>query len=98
MLMERVNWRPERHPSVRNSAELTLKQLLAAVWQRRLAIAACIVACIGLAVLYVSFATPLYTASATVLIDSRKNAIARETEGGSAPLDVAEVESQVALV
>ena len=79
--------------------ELTLVDIVMFVWRYRYLIGTCMMIGAGLAVLYVIVATPIFTAKAQVLIESRMPATFREqvTEN-IATLDTPAVESQVAIL
>ena len=78
--------------------ELTLVDMVMFIWRYRYLIATCMMTAAGLALLYVVLATPIFTAKAQVLIESRMPATFREqvTEN-IATLDTPAVESQLAI-
>jgi uncharacterized protein involved in exopolysaccharide biosynthesis len=79
--------------------ELTLVDIVVFLWGYRFLIAACVFISAVLAVLYVLTATPLFTARAQVLIESRLPVNFREQVSESmATLDTPAVESQLAIL
>ena len=79
--------------------ELTLVDIVMFLWRYRFLIAACMILGAGLAVLYVVTATPIFTAKAQVLIESRMPVTFREQVSETiATLDTPAVESQLAIL
>ena len=79
--------------------ELTLVDIVMFLWRYRFLIAICMILGAGLAVLYVVTATPIFTAKAQVLIESRMPVTFREQVSESiATLDTPAVESQLAIL
>ena len=79
--------------------ELTLVDIVMFLWRYRFLIVLCMILGAGLAVLYVVTATPIFTAKAQVLIESRMPVTFREQVSESiATLDTPAVESQLAIL
>jgi uncharacterized protein involved in exopolysaccharide biosynthesis len=79
--------------------ELTMVDIVMFLWRYRLLIAACMIIGAGLAVFYVILATPIFTAKAQVLIESRMPVTFREQVSETiATLDTPAVESQLAIL
>ncbi len=79
--------------------ELTLVDIVMFLWRYRFLVATCMILGAGLAVLYVIVATPIFTAKAQVLIESRMPVTFREQVSETiATLDTPAVESQLAIL
>jgi len=79
--------------------ELTLVDIVMFLWRYRFLVATCMILGAGLAVLYVIAATPIFTAKAQVLIESRMPVTFREQVSETiATLDTPAVESQLAIL
>jgi polysaccharide biosynthesis transport protein len=79
--------------------ELTFVDVVMFLWRYRYLIAACVIIGAGLAVAYVTLATPIFTAKAQVLIESRMPVTFREQVSETiATLDTPAVESQIAIL
>lgn len=85
----------QRHAAV----ELTFAEIVMFFWRYRFLIGVCMLAGAGLAVLYVIIATPMFTAKAQLLIESRIPVTFREQVSETiATLDTPAVESQIAIL
>lgn len=79
--------------------ELTAIDILLFFWRYRLLVALCMLLAAGLAVFYVLVATPMFTAKAQLLIESRIPVTFREQVSETiATLDTPAVESQLAIL
>ncbi len=79
--------------------ELTLVDIVMFLWRYRFLVVICMILGAGLAVLYVIAATPIFTAKAQVLIESRMPVTFREQVSETiATLDTPAVESQLAIL
>lgn len=87
---------PETEPS---KGEIALADVRAVLSRYRVTILAPIVTLMALAAAYAFNATPIYTASAQLLIEARSPAALKDSSGdGVATLDTPQVESQMALL
>ena len=81
------------------AVELTAIDILLFFWRYRLLVALCMLLAAGLAVFYVLVATPMFTAKAQLLIESRIPVTFREQVSETiATLDTPAVESQLAIL
>jgi succinoglycan biosynthesis transport protein ExoP len=72
---------------------------LKAAKRHKFVVALWILFCVGLALLYANTATPLYTATATLLLEPRRQAGSGSSEGALAPsLDVGRAESELQVL
>jgi uncharacterized protein involved in exopolysaccharide biosynthesis len=79
--------------------ELSLSDIVVFLWGYRWLIGACVSVGAALAVLYVLMATPIYTAKAQILIESRLPQTLKEYASETiATLDTPAVESQIAII
>ncbi|NJM35614.1 MAG: hypothetical protein HC850_13980 [Rhodomicrobium sp.] len=89
----------DSHERREGELELSLSDIVVFLWSYRLLIGACIVLSAVLAILYVITATPIYTAKAQVLIESRLPQTLKEYATETiATLDTPAVESQIAII
>lgn len=58
----------------------------------------CLLASVILGVAFLYMATPIYTATATMMIETQKNSIAERSEAGTGPVDAAWIESQIEIL
>ena len=84
-------------------ADIDLIDVLVGVWQRKLLILGCALVGLGLAVLYLVFATPNYVSEVRVLIDRTESDLIRPVEASPDPatqlqFDKEAVESQVQII
>ncbi|WP_170936948.1 MULTISPECIES: GumC family protein [Rhodomicrobium] len=96
-----VNRPAQQYSSDRQPGEvdLSLSDIVAFLWGYRFLIGACVTVGAVLSFLYVLTATPIYTAKAQVLIESRLPQNFREQVSESiATLDTPAVESQIAII
>lgn len=82
-----------------SAGSIALEDVRIVLTRYRLTIALPIVVLMVLAIIYVSLATPIYTATAQLLIESRAATALKDSSGeGVATLDTPQVESQMALL
>ncbi len=82
-----------------SEVDLSLSDIVSFIWGYRFLIAACVGIGAILAVFYVMTATPIFTARAQVLIESRlPNTFREQVSESIATLDTPAVESQIAII
>ena len=77
---------------------MTLTALLKALRWHAGALAAIFALCLGGAIAYLTLATPRYTASTSLMIDTRKSQIIKTQFGSDPPLDASIIESQTEII
>jgi capsular polysaccharide biosynthesis protein len=76
-----------------------LSAAVKAAWRHKFVVATWVVFCIGISVLYLANATPSYTATATLLLDPRRQVGSGTSEGVAMPsLDVGRAESELQVL
>ena len=63
--------------------------------RRYLIVVVCLLASVTLGAAYLYTTTPIYTASATMMIETQKRSLFEQSEAGAGPADVAWIESQI---
>ncbi|MEH3063231.1 MAG: Wzz/FepE/Etk N-terminal domain-containing protein [Methylobacterium radiotolerans] len=91
---------PEVQPvSVPDGPLAVISAALDAAKRHKLFVAAWMITCVGVAVLYAIAATPMYTATATLLLEPRRQAGSGSAEGSLGPsLDVGRAESELQVL
>ena len=89
-------------PEISAAAAATIGQqirLATAFLRRRyLIIVICLLASVILGAAFLHIATPMYTASATMMIEPQKRSISEQSEAGAGPVEAAWIESQIELL
>lgn len=89
-------------PSSAGSAKpgnvVTLASILGAIRRHMKSIVVIFTICLGAAIAYLTIAPPRYTASTSLMIDTRKSQIIRTQFGSDPPLDASIIESQAEII